>query len=91
MGGDQGGEALAAHQGEKFVDPVDPHVEPIMKTAAESGIGYLKLGYWHYEGFGGLRSQMDEIRQRLSGLEALAKRYGVRSMHPQSLRRLPLG
>lgn len=51
--------------------------EEIFATAAECGVEYLKLGYWHYEGFGKIRSQIDSIRKKLDGIEKLCEKYDV--------------
>ncbi len=56
-----------------------PHAEAVFATAAECGIGFLKLGYWLYQGFGSVRSQIDAIRTEMKGLEALALKYGVKA------------
>ena len=53
------------------------HAEDIFGAAAELGIKYLKLGYFRYDGFGGLSRQLETIRERLEGLAAVARRYGV--------------
>ena len=54
-----------------------PHAEDIFRTASELGVSYLKLGYYHYGEFGTLAGQIKEIRKRLHGLAALARRYKV--------------
>ncbi len=46
-------------------------------AASESGVGYLKLGYWQYSGFGSVHRQIDEAREKVKGIQALAKEYGV--------------
>jgi len=35
-----------------ITDISSPCAEEIIKTAADCGIKYLKLGYWRYDGFG---------------------------------------
>lgn len=63
----------------------DPHAEAILAAAAGQGIRELKLGYWRYTAFGTLRAQLDAARKDLDGLEALARRHGVRvSVHSHS-------
>lgn len=57
----------------------DPYAEDIFSAAAEAGVPDLKLGYWHYEGFGTLRAALDDVSRKLDGLEALARRTGVRA------------
>jgi sugar phosphate isomerase/epimerase len=56
----------------------DPHAESIAGAAAESGVRFIKLGYWKYLGFGHLHAQIEDARRELAGLEALARRHGVR-------------
>lgn len=53
------------------------HAEQIIATAAELDIRLLKMGYWHYEGFGKVRAQIDAARSDMDTLEPLAERYGV--------------
>jgi sugar phosphate isomerase/epimerase len=55
----------------------DPYAETIFRLAAESGVQYIKLGYWRYEGFGSMARQIDDTKETLDGIEALAQRYGV--------------
>jgi sugar phosphate isomerase/epimerase len=63
----------------------EPYAEDIFRAAADSGIRELKLGYWHYRGFGSLRQQLDEAMRDLDGLSLLARRTGVRaSIHSHS-------
>jgi len=57
----------------------EPYSEDIFRAAAESGIGDLKLGYWRYKGFGNMRQQMEEVRELLDGIAALAEKYEVRA------------
>lgn len=58
-----------------IVDADADYSEEIFATAAECGVEYLKLGYWRYEGFGKIRSQIDFIRKKLNGIENLCKKY----------------
>jgi L-ribulose-5-phosphate 3-epimerase len=55
-----------------------PHAETILRTAARLGIGYYKLGYYSYKGFGTLRKARDEVRARVRDLSALSKAVGIR-------------
>jgi sugar phosphate isomerase/epimerase len=62
-----------------------PHAEAILAAAAASDIRELKLGYWPYRPFGQLQALLDEARQAMDGLEALARKHGVRvSIHSHS-------
>jgi sugar phosphate isomerase/epimerase len=63
----------------------DPHAEAIMAAAAEAGVRNLKLGYWPYKPFGKLHEQLDAARTAMDGIEALARKHGVRaSIHSHS-------
>ena len=55
----------------------EPWSRGIFSTASKCGIGYLKLGYWHYQGFGKVHSQLEEVRNWARGLANLASEYGV--------------
>lgn len=55
----------------------EEHARDIFQTAAECGIRRLKLGYWRYEGFGTLETQIAAVREKLVGLEKLAREFGV--------------
>jgi sugar phosphate isomerase/epimerase len=55
----------------------DPFAEEIFGTASNCGIGFLKLGYWHYEGFGKVYEQLREVRIKAKGLARLASEHGI--------------
>lgn len=59
------------------VDAQEPCAEAVFRTASQCGIRYLKPGYWQYGGFGHIRAQIKAAREKLVGLETLAKRYDV--------------
>ncbi|MCX8183444.1 MAG: sugar phosphate isomerase/epimerase [Crenarchaeota archaeon] len=56
-----------------------PYAEEVFRAAFENGVKYLKLGYWHYRGFGFLRKQVVEIRKELRKIQELSRRYRVTS------------
>lgn len=58
----------------------DPHAVEVFEAAAEAGVSNLKLGYWRYEGFGTIRAAIDAAARDLDGIEALARRTGVRAV-----------
>jgi sugar phosphate isomerase/epimerase len=63
----------------------DGDAEAIMAAAAASGIRELKLGYWPYRPFGGIHAQLDAARAEMDGIEAVARKHGVRaSIHSHS-------
>jgi len=55
----------------------DDYVEDVFAAAADCGVQWMKLGYWHYQGFGTLERSICEVKSRVIDLEALAKQYGV--------------
>jgi len=59
------------------VDAEDDYSEQIFASAEECNVEYLKLGYWHYEGFGKIKSQIDFARKKLEGIEKLCQKYNV--------------
>jgi len=61
------------------VDAEEPHAGAIFATAAACGITRLKLGYWSYPRFGTMAALIEECRRKMDGIEALAKRHGVRA------------
>jgi len=54
-----------------------PHAEAIFAAAAHYGIRRLKLGYWPYEPFGKLATQIDAARKDLEGIAKLGEKYHV--------------
>jgi len=56
-----------------------PNTQAIIETAGKAGVGYVKLGYWHYKGFGNLKSQEAEIRAALNDLAPMLKENGVQA------------
>jgi sugar phosphate isomerase/epimerase len=57
----------------------EPHARDVIEAAGRLGIGYVKLGYWHYGGFGSYRRQAELVKGALSGLEPVLKRNRVRA------------
>ncbi len=55
----------------------EDYVEDVFAAAADCGVQWLKLGYWHYQGFGTLEQSIYEVKSKVIDLEALAKQYGV--------------
>lgn len=56
-----------------------PYAREVIAALSECGIPQFKLGYHHYDGFGHLRRQLDEMRRDLSGIEELCLQYGVQA------------
>ncbi len=59
------------------VSAEDEYAEDTFATAAQCGVKWLKLGYWHYQEFGSLEKQILAARARMIDLEALARQYGI--------------
>jgi len=55
----------------------EDYVEDVFATAADCGVQWMKLGYWHYQGFGTLEQSISEVKSKVIDLEALAREYGV--------------
>lgn len=60
-----------------LTDPTEPFVGEVFAVAADWGVQFIKLGYWHYSTFGTLRTLMDEVCHTLDKFAQLAERYGV--------------
>ncbi len=56
-----------------------PHAREVIAVASECGIRQFKLGYHHYDGFGHLRRQLDEMRRDLESIERLCLEYGIQA------------
>jgi len=61
-----------------ITDANDPLTRPILETARQLDIGYYKLGYYPYAGFGTLRRQREEVAAKLRDLDALNAEVGIR-------------
>jgi len=55
----------------------EPNAAAIIQTAGRLGIRHIKLGYWHYKGFGSYKSMADKVKGDLKGLVPLLKQNGV--------------
>jgi sugar phosphate isomerase/epimerase len=54
-----------------------PFAENII-AAAHFRIQAFKLGYWRYQPFGNLKTQLDDARRKLEGIISLTRRYHIR-------------
>jgi sugar phosphate isomerase/epimerase len=54
----------------------DPTAEPILRTASQLSIPFLKPGYFHYK-FVNVVNELNEAGRKLSGLVELAGKYGI--------------
>lgn len=55
----------------------DGFAQEIFSSASKSGVEFIKLGYWKYEGFGKIKSQIEKAHEQLKGIERLSREYGV--------------
>jgi sugar phosphate isomerase/epimerase len=62
-----------------ITDAHEKKTEPILRTAAKLGIGFYKLGYYSYGGFGTLRQQREEIAAKMVDLAALNQEIGIQA------------
>ncbi len=61
-----------------ITDAGEKYAEDIFKTASECGVGFLKLGYWRYEGFGTIGKQIERVRKgSIKGIHELSREYDV--------------
>ncbi|MBX6311663.1 MAG: TIM barrel protein [Isosphaeraceae bacterium] len=60
-----------------LTDADSPHAEAIFAAAAHYGARRLKLGYWEYQPFGTLTTQIEQARDRLRRLVRLGRKYHV--------------
>lgn len=57
--------------------PGDPHARPTLATMNKLGIGYYKLGYYHYRDLADWESDLAATRKELAGLIELGREFGV--------------
>ncbi len=63
----------------------EPHAADVIRTAGRLGIRHVKLGYWHYKGFGSYKEMAAKVKSDLKGLEPLLKESGVKAgLHTHS-------
>lgn len=60
-----------------IVSAEDAHAEGIIRTAAAEGIRYIKLGYYPYDDLNQLPETLAEVTEKLRGVAALCRRYGL--------------
>jgi sugar phosphate isomerase/epimerase len=63
----------------EITDAGKDHAETIVNTVASLGIGFVKLGYYHYGDLHKLHDRLGEVRGRLKDIAALCGRWGVRA------------
>ena len=60
-----------------ITDANESFARDTFKAASDCGIGYIKLGYWDYGGFGKAREQIRRMQNDLNGIYRLCEDYGV--------------
>ena len=60
-----------------ITSPDEPHAQRVLETAVALGIGFFKIGYLRYDGFGTLERSLAEGNARLKSLGALSKELGI--------------
>jgi len=58
-------------------DPADPLTERVLKTAADNGISYYRLGYYEYDETRPIPDVLDEHRRKVEGLAELNAGLGL--------------
>ena len=61
-----------------ITDAGAPETRAVLEAAARLGIGFYKLGYYKYDGFGSLRRARDEARASVAELARLSAEVGIR-------------
>ncbi len=60
-----------------ITDADSPHAEDIVAACAHYGVSKIKLGYWRYEPFGTIQSQINAARKKLERIIKLTRKYHV--------------
>jgi sugar phosphate isomerase/epimerase len=60
-----------------ITDAGDKTTAAILRTAADLGIAFYKLGYYSYAGFGSLRQQRTEVKAKVADLGELSRHIGI--------------
>ncbi len=60
-----------------ITDASEPFTERILKTAAEQGVKYYRLGYYQYDNKLTVMQNLDKVKKQLEGLCELNAQYGL--------------
>ena len=60
-----------------ITDAADPFTERVLKTAAEQGVKYYRLGYYKYDSRLTIQQNLDKVRSQLEALCKLNEKYGL--------------
>ena len=61
----------------RIEDPDDQYTEPILRTMADLGIRYYRMGYLNYDENKSVIQNLEEHKRTLEKLEKLNRKYGV--------------
>jgi len=60
-----------------ITDAADPFTERVLKTAADQGVKYYRLGYYSYDNRLTIQQNLDKVRSQLEALSRLNEKYGL--------------
>ena len=60
-----------------ITDAADPFTERILKTAADQGVKYYRLGYYQYDGKLTIQQNLEKVRGQLEALSKINAKYGL--------------
>ena len=60
-----------------ITDATDPFTERILKTAADQGVKYYRLGYYQYDSKLSIPKNLENVRKQMEALAKLNERYGL--------------
>lgn len=60
-----------------IADPADRYTEPVLRTAADLGIQYYRIGTWKYDYSRGILAQLREWNDKLKKLAELNEKYNI--------------
>ena len=63
-----------------FNRPDIDYAEEYYAALGASGVGHVKLGYWHWSTDAHYWDQLDEIRGYMQGFQQLSEKYGVKTV-----------
>ena len=60
-----------------ITDAADPLTERTLKTAADQGVKYYRLGYYRYDDKLSILQNLEKVRKQLEALSRINERYGL--------------
>ena len=60
-----------------ITDASDPFTERVLKTAADQGVKYYRLGYYQYDSRLTIQQNFDKVRSQLDALSKVNAKYGL--------------